>query len=171
MNTDINTTLRGIQAAARQTAAQRLRELRTNAGLTQQQLADQISVTKQAISEWERGNNGPSPQTRKTLADLYHLSPDELDDQLGYTTAGYSQPGYRPDQIDPNRLLQARQSLSLTQEEAARLAGVTSRTISTSENGSSVPTIDTLLKLAKAYDKPISWFMENDHHDEPHQPE
>ena len=170
MNTAINATLRGTQAAALQTMGQGLRELRQNAVLTQQQLAEQNSVTEQAISEWERSNNGPNPQTRQALANLCGLSPHELDDRLGHTSARYAQPGYRPDQLDPHRLLQARQDLNLALKEAAKRSRVNSRTIRASERGVSVPATETLIKLAKAYDKPLSWFMSDDHSTQSHEP-
>ena len=34
----------------------RLKELRTNANLTQEDLANMIPITRQAVSRWEQGN-------------------------------------------------------------------------------------------------------------------
>lgn len=40
--------------------AARLRELRERAGLTQQQLADRVKVTRDAVARWEAGRREPS---------------------------------------------------------------------------------------------------------------
>ena len=52
----------------------------------------------------------------------------------------------------------------------ARLPGVNSRAINSSKHGPYVPTVETLLKIPKAHDKPLSWFMESVHDDEPDKP-
>lgn len=61
----------------------RLKEAREQRGLTQEQVGDCLSLTGQAISNWERELNAPDPQTLKQLADLYRVSADYL---LGVTT-------------------------------------------------------------------------------------
>ena len=41
------------------TLGQRIQELRKRAGLTQEQLAEQLGVTRQAVSKWESDNGVP----------------------------------------------------------------------------------------------------------------
>lgn len=45
-----------------------LPELRERAGLTQQQLAEKLYVTRQAVSRWETGKTAPSVDMLKLLA-------------------------------------------------------------------------------------------------------
>lgn len=47
-------------------------------GLTQNQLAQKLYVTKQAISKWETGSGYPDTSTLPTLAKLLDISIDEL---------------------------------------------------------------------------------------------
>ena len=59
------------------TFATRLKELRGKSGLSQPQLAQEIGVTKQTISLWERGPRRPDFQTMENLADFFNV-------KLGY---------------------------------------------------------------------------------------
>ena len=43
---------------------------RKNAGLTQEQLAAKVYVTRQAVSRWETGESEPSIDMRKLLANI-----------------------------------------------------------------------------------------------------
>lgn len=56
----------------------KLRKLRTNAGLTQKQLAEQIGVTKSVISFYELQERTPSPEVLIKLAAVFHVSTDFL---------------------------------------------------------------------------------------------
>ena len=56
----------------------RLRELRTQAGLTQKQLANLLGVTKSVISFYERQERTPSPDILKKIAAVFHVSTDFL---------------------------------------------------------------------------------------------
>lgn len=56
----------------------RLKELRTQAGLTQKQLADQIGVTKSVVSFYELRERTPSPEVLVKLAAVFHVSCDYL---------------------------------------------------------------------------------------------
>lgn len=55
-----------------------LRELRTQKGLSQAELADKIFVTRQAVSRWETGETTPNPETLKLLSKLFDVSINTL---------------------------------------------------------------------------------------------
>jgi putative transcriptional regulator len=48
--------------------ARRIRALREFMGMTQQQMADELEVRQQTISEWETGVHKPHRSTQKTLS-------------------------------------------------------------------------------------------------------
>ena len=56
----------------------RLKTLRRQSGLTQQQLAEQIGVTKSVISFYELRERVPSPEVLIKLATVFHVSSDYL---------------------------------------------------------------------------------------------
>ena len=55
-----------------------LLQLRTKKGLSQEQLAEQIFVTRQAVSRWETGETTPNTETLKLLSKLYDVSINTL---------------------------------------------------------------------------------------------
>ncbi len=58
--------------------------LRKQNNLTQEELANALGVTNQAVSKWESAQCCPDIQLLPVLAKLFHVSVDEL---LGYTPA------------------------------------------------------------------------------------
>jgi putative transcriptional regulator len=48
--------------------ARRIKALREHMGMTQQQMADELEVRQQTISEWETGVHKPHRSTQKTLS-------------------------------------------------------------------------------------------------------
>lgn len=60
------------------TFAEKLKKLRNDNRLTQEQLADKIYVTRTAVSKWETGNGYPSIDSLKQLSNLFQVSIDEL---------------------------------------------------------------------------------------------
>lgn len=60
------------------TYSNRIRELRKNKSLSQEQLADKLGVTKQAISQLERGTRKPSMAMLESLCDFFNVSSDYL---------------------------------------------------------------------------------------------
>ena len=55
-----------------------LLQLRTQKGLSQEQLAERVFVTRQAVSRWEAGETTPNPETLKLLSGLYDVSINTL---------------------------------------------------------------------------------------------
>lgn len=55
-----------------------LYDLRKNAKLTQEELADKIGVTDKAISKWENGSSLPTTENLRKLANIFDISVDAL---------------------------------------------------------------------------------------------
>ena len=53
--------------------AERLKELRTEAGLNQEQLAKKIGVSRMTIYRWENNDNPPSDENLLLLAQLFKV--------------------------------------------------------------------------------------------------
>ena len=53
-------------------------KLRENKGLSQQELADKLFVTRQAVSRWERGEVLPSSDMLRRLSELFDVSINTL---------------------------------------------------------------------------------------------
>lgn len=53
-------------------------ELRTRRGMTQQELAGQLHVTRQAVSRWETGKTIPNQETLKGLSMVFNVSINTL---------------------------------------------------------------------------------------------
>ncbi len=53
-------------------------ELRKKKGLTQDEAAEQLMVTRQAISRWENGETVPNTESLKLLSRLYNVSINTL---------------------------------------------------------------------------------------------
>lgn len=65
--------------------AQRLADRRKQAGLSQEALAEQLGVSRQAVSKWERSESSPDTDNLIALAQLYGVSLDDLlyvDDEI-----------------------------------------------------------------------------------------
>ena len=58
--------------------SQKLQELRRQKGLTQEQLAAALFVSRTAVSKWESGRGYPAIDSLKTLAKFFEISVDEL---------------------------------------------------------------------------------------------
>lgn len=60
------------------TLGERIAYYRKRRGLTQEQLAEQCSVTPQAVSKWENDLSAPDISLLVPLAELFGISADEL---------------------------------------------------------------------------------------------
>ncbi len=55
-----------------------LKQLRSEFGITQKQLADMLNVSLKTLSHWETGYSEPSLDQLIALADCFKVSTDEL---------------------------------------------------------------------------------------------
>ena len=60
----------------------KLFELRKKSGISQEEFADKLNVSRQAVSKWERGEALPDTDNLISIAKLYNVSLDEL---VGHT--------------------------------------------------------------------------------------
>lgn len=58
--------------------SERLRQLRKNAGLSQEQLAETLDISRQAVSKWESGTTSPDIHNIVQLGKLYGVSTDSI---------------------------------------------------------------------------------------------
>lgn len=58
--------------------SERLRQFRKNAGLSQEQLAEALDISRQAVSKWENGTTSPDIHNIIQLGKLYGVSTDSI---------------------------------------------------------------------------------------------
>lgn len=58
--------------------AEKLLNLRTQGGYSQELLAEKINVSRQAVSKWEQGTTLPETDKLIALSDFFHVSIDYL---------------------------------------------------------------------------------------------
>lgn len=74
--------------------AENLQFLRAREGVTQEQLAERLDVSRQSVSKWESGASYPEMDTILKLCDMFHVDLDTLlrgsvERSSGEDTAGY----------------------------------------------------------------------------------
>lgn len=57
---------------------QRIADLRTKAGITQDQLAEKLYVTREMVSKWERDISQPDYSMVEKIAEVLSVSPDQI---------------------------------------------------------------------------------------------
>lgn len=70
---------------------------RKRLGMTQEQLAEKLGITAQAVSKWENNQSCPDITAIPLLADIFRISTDEL---LGHTICEASEPAVEGEVID-----------------------------------------------------------------------
>ena len=57
---------------------EKLKQCREEIGLSQEDIAERLHITRQAVSKWERGINEPDIETIVRLSDMYNVTIDQL---------------------------------------------------------------------------------------------
>lgn len=60
------------------TFADRLKQIQTERGKIQEQVAEKVGITKQQLSDYENGRHEPGVTILIAIADYYHVSLDYL---------------------------------------------------------------------------------------------
>ena len=53
-------------------------ELRTQKGMSQDELAEKVFVSRQAVSRWENGETVPNTETLKLLSEVFDVSINKI---------------------------------------------------------------------------------------------
>ena len=59
------------------TLGEKIKKARKNAGLTQEQLAEKLFVSRVTVSKWETGRGYPNLDSLKLISKLFSVSIDE----------------------------------------------------------------------------------------------
>ena len=70
--------VRKEKTAVKKSLGEKLKTYRTSCKMTQEFVAEQIGVSRQAVSKWENGTSDPSPSNLFALANLFGISVEEL---------------------------------------------------------------------------------------------
>ncbi len=127
---------------------ERLKKLRKQAGITQQELAEILNVHPQTVSKWERGISEPDMAMYGQLADVLGVSLEEL---FGTEGCGGRSEGRFDIAGLGSAILAARKKCGESQGDAARALGVAAGTVSKWERGIICPDIKNLLALSKHF--------------------
>ena len=57
---------------------EKIQELRKQKGLTQEELAEKLYVSRTAISKWESGRGYPNIESLKAISEFFSVTVDEL---------------------------------------------------------------------------------------------
>jgi len=80
-----------------------LLELRTKHNLTQEQMAERLFVTRQAVSRWENGETLPTIDSFKRIAQEFGVSVDELlGNQRNQFCQSCTYPLHKPEELGTN---------------------------------------------------------------------
>lgn len=66
----------------KKTLGETIKEYRINCKMTQEFVAENLGVSRQAVSKWENGTSDPSTSNLLALAKLYGVSPKEILDRI-----------------------------------------------------------------------------------------
>lgn len=73
--------------------SEKIYALRRKSGLSQEQLAEKIGVSRQAVSKWEGGLSTPELEKLKALSECFQVSIDELTGNEAVSASGEGEKG------------------------------------------------------------------------------
>lgn len=132
---------------------ERLKSLRKAAGITQQELADNLGVHLQTVSKWERGISEPDFSLLGDLASALGVTLEKL---LGAAEGDCTYGGYFSPEDEGRALASARRAKGESQDDIAAAVGVSSDIVSKWERGIICPDIEQLCALSVHFDVPAS---------------
>ncbi|HHW06020.1 MAG TPA: transcriptional regulator [Clostridia bacterium] len=140
-----------------------IRKLREKKGLTLAALAAEVDIPVSCLEDVENGRRCLGVNTLRQLARVL-----EVDDTRFISLADTKgekierETGEYISSSAGRKIRQVREEMGLTLVECSKRAGISYTHISEIERGNVCPSLKTLEKLAKALEKPVSYFLKGD---------
>ena len=138
--------------------SKQIKKYRTEANLSQEELADKIYVSRQTISNWETGYT-PIPLNKLVrFANLYNYS---LDFIVGFTRDNikYNKNIKLDSKLIGKNLKAIRENLKLTQQQIADKCNIYQSTYNHYETGYSLIKIIPAYSICKTYNISFDWLV------------
>ena len=126
--------------------AQRLAELRRARGYSQESLARELGLSRQAVSKWERAESSPDTDNLLMLAKLYGVSLDELlnvgadvADDVKFEAKDRAEAKQAEDAAASDRLADAVDAAVTASKAAAQAAEAAGKTVTAHAGAASAP--------------------------------
>lgn len=140
-----------------------IRKLREKKGLTLAALAEEVDIPVSCLEDVENGRRCLGVNTLKKLANVLDVDDakflkladakgEKIERETGEYISGSA----------GRKIRRVREELGLTLVECSKRAGISYTHISEIERGNVCPSLKTLEKLAKALEKPVSYFLKED---------
>ena len=136
-----------------------LKFLRKKNNLTQNDLADKLSITQPIVSEWENGEKYPHFEALLQLQKVFNISMDEL---MGVMDNAVLSHFFKIDQMSSNgtlSLTELRKENSLSVDELAKILGISRNTLKNWEK-KGIPNMDKCKILIKRFDLTLEQFLD-----------
>lgn len=152
------------QETSPESFAKRLKRLRKEAHLTQQDVADYFKTSPQSYAQWEKGQRSPSKESLEKLASYFGVSVSYLVGESDTIDYGAFEEQSTPTQLSDDktfieRLKELRKQSGLTQQQLADIVGTTQQNIAFWETGRQRPKQPSLIKLANYFNVSIDYLL------------
>lgn len=129
---------------------ERIAELRKNSGMTQEELAEALNISRSTLAGYEAENKHPPYRTLVKIAKYFGVSIYYL---MGITDRllGEEKSGETSITNCGNIIKELRKEAGMTQEELGEKLGVIKQTVSSWEKGISEVSNDTLITLSRLF--------------------
>lgn len=139
----------------------KIKQLRKEAGFTQEALGKKLGVVKQTISSWENNISEPNSETLSALSELFGVSIAQLYDHtvsnIDYANYKIDTPEFVLDFKMRVRDLMAEQKMS--ENEFAQRTGFHKEEKDAYLYGNKMPSIEDLIKIARALNVSVDYLL------------
>lgn len=144
------------QETSPESFAKRLKRLRKEAHLTQQDVADYFKTSPQSYAQWEKGQRSPSKESLEKLASYFGVSVSYLIGESDTIDYGAFEEQSTPNQLSDDktfieRLKELREKSGLTQKQVAEHLDITQSAYAQWETGRINPKKETIQKFADLF--------------------
>ena len=145
--------------------------MRKKKDLTQEQLAEKLNVSKNAVSKWERGLNLPDASIMQDVCSILDISLNELfageklnkDEQIKHSEQTII--NILKNQKHRNKIykiLEERKKNGWSQEELANQLGVSRQAVSKWESAGAVPDLQRILQMSELFGVSTDYLLKDE---------